>query len=87
MAEFFPGFVSLAWFGVVAPPRTPGGIAEKLSTAIVETLRLPEVAARLAALSAEPVGSTPAEMAAFMKLDAERWKKVIHAAGVKAESN
>jgi tripartite-type tricarboxylate transporter receptor subunit TctC len=85
MSEYFPGFVSVAWFGIVAPPKTPASIAEKLAAAVVETLRRPEVQSRLAALSAEPVGSTPAAMAAFMRQDADRWKKVIEAAGVKAE--
>jgi tripartite-type tricarboxylate transporter receptor subunit TctC len=85
MSEFFPGFVSVAWFGIVAPPRTPAPIAEKLASAIAQALREPQVSARLAALSAEPVGNTPAEMAAFMKEDAGRWKKLIEAAGVKAE--
>jgi len=85
MSEYFPGFVSVAWFGIVAPPRTPAAIAEKLSSAVVESLRQPEVQSRLAALSAEPVGSTPAEMAAFMREEALRWKKVIDAAGVKPE--
>jgi tripartite-type tricarboxylate transporter receptor subunit TctC len=85
MSEFFPGFVSVAWFGIVAPPKTPQSIADRLSAAIVETLRQPDLRARLAALSAEPVGNTSAEMAAFMREDAGRWKKVIEAAGVKAE--
>jgi len=85
MSEFYPGFVSIAWFSVSAPPRTPAPIAEKLSTAIGEILRLPDVAKRLADLSAEPIASTPAGMAAIMKEDAERWRAVIRAAGVKAE--
>jgi tripartite-type tricarboxylate transporter receptor subunit TctC len=85
MAEFYPGFVSVAWFSVSAPPRTPASIAEKLSLAIGETLRQPEVAKRLADLSAEPIASTPAAMAALMKEDAERWRGVIRAAGVKPE--
>jgi tripartite-type tricarboxylate transporter receptor subunit TctC len=85
MAEFYPGFVSIAWFSVSAPPRTPAPIAEKLSTAIAEILRLPDVAKRLADLSAEPIASTPAGMAAIMKDDTERWRAVIRAAGVKAE--
>jgi tripartite-type tricarboxylate transporter receptor subunit TctC len=85
MNELFPGFVSVAWFGIVAPPKTPASIAEKLSAAVVETLPQPQVQSRLAALSAEPMGITPAEMAAYMKEDAGRWKKVIEAAGVKAE--
>lgn len=85
MAEFYPGFVSVAWFSVSAPPKTPAPIAEKLSRAIGEILRQPEVAKRLADLSAEPIASTPAGMAAIMKEDAERWRAVIRAVGVKAE--
>src|SRR5205809_2839246 len=65
MAEFYPGFVSIAWFSVSAPPKTPAAIAEKLSAAIAEILPQPDVAKRLAALSAEPIGSTPAAMAAL----------------------
>jgi tripartite-type tricarboxylate transporter receptor subunit TctC len=85
MAEFYPGFLSIAWFCIAAPPKTPTAIAEKLSAAIVESLKLPDVAARLANLSAEPVASTPAGMATIMKEDTERWREVIRAAGVKAE--
>ncbi len=85
MAEFYPGFVSIAWFSVSAPPKTPGAIAEKLSAAIAEILKQPEVAKRLEALSADPVASTPAQMAALMSEDAERWRNVIRAAGVKPE--
>ncbi|MGB7542215.1 MAG: tripartite tricarboxylate transporter substrate binding protein [Burkholderiales bacterium] len=85
MAEFYPGFVSVAWFGVVAPPKTPPEIAAKLSAAIVDVLRQPEVAKRLAGLSAEIVASTPAEMKKIMTEDAERWRGVIGAANVKVE--
>ena len=77
MAESYPGFVSIAWFGVVAPPKTSPKIAEALSAAIAEALKAPDVRKRLADLSAEPVGSTPAQMASFMKEDAARWRKVI----------
>ena len=41
MAEIYPGFVSIAWFGVVAPPRTSPKIAAQLSAAIAEALKLP----------------------------------------------
>jgi tripartite-type tricarboxylate transporter receptor subunit TctC len=85
MAEFYPGFVSIAWFSISAPPKTPVAIAEKLSAAIVEILKQPDVVKRLDGLSAEPIASTPAGMAAIMKDDAERWRSVIRAAGVKPE--
>jgi len=85
MAEFYPGFVSIAWFSVSAPPKTSAAIAEKLSSAIADILKQPEVAKRLDGLSAEPIGSTPAAMAALMKEDTERWRGVIRSAGVKPE--
>ncbi len=85
LAEILPGFEAVAWFGIVAPPRTPMPIAEKISAAVAGVLKLPDVQKRLADLSAEPIGNTPAEMAAFMKKDAERWREVIRSAGVKAD--
>jgi tripartite-type tricarboxylate transporter receptor subunit TctC len=85
MAEIYPGFVSVAWFGVLAPPRTPAPIAEKLSAAIAEALKSPDVRKRLADLSAEPSGMGPAEMAAFMREETARWREAIRFAGVKLE--
>jgi tripartite-type tricarboxylate transporter receptor subunit TctC len=85
MSEILPGFVSVAWFGIVAPPKTPAAIAEKFSAAVAEAIRQPDVVKRLATLSAEPVGDTPAEMAAFMKQEEQRWKGVIETARVKAD--
>ena len=85
MSEILSGFTSVAWFGIVAPPKTPATIAEKLSAAVAEAIRQPDVAKRLAAMSAEPVGGTPAEMAAFMRRDGERWKGVIESAQVKVD--
>ena len=85
MSEVLPGFVSVAWFGIVAPPKTPAAIAEKLSAAIVDTLKLPDVAKRLADLSAEPIGSTPAEAVAFLRQETERYRTVIRSTGVKVD--
>ena len=85
IAEVFPGFYSSSWFAVVAPPKTPSGIAERLSQGIAETLRLPDVAKRFRDLSVTPVGTSPAETAAFLKRDAERWRDVIVSGGIKPE--
>jgi len=85
LAEILPGFEAVAWFGIVAPPKTPMPIAEKISAAVAEVLKLPDVRKRLADLSAEPIGNTPAQMAMVMKKDAERWREVIRSAGVKAD--
>lgn len=85
MAEIYPGFISVAWFGMVAPPRTPAPIAEKLSAGIAEALRSPEVQKRLGDLSAEPIGMGPREFAKFMQEEAGRWQQAIRFAGVKPE--
>lgn len=53
--------------------------------AIGETLRLPDVSARLEDLAATPVGGTPAETAAFMSEESERWRKVIAITGVRLD--
>jgi tripartite-type tricarboxylate transporter receptor subunit TctC len=82
MSETLPGFISTVWFAVVAPPKTPPDIASKLSAAIAGALKQPETAKRLAALNIEPIGSTPAEMTAFIREEAGRWSKVIKAAGL-----
>jgi tripartite-type tricarboxylate transporter receptor subunit TctC len=85
MSEIFSGFVSTTWVAVVAPPKSPPEIATKLSAAIAETLRLPDVAKRIQDLSMTPVGSAPAETAAFIQEERERWRKVIVSAGIKPD--
>jgi tripartite-type tricarboxylate transporter receptor subunit TctC len=85
LAETLPGFESVAWFGIVGPPKTSGAIAERVAAGVAEALRNPEILRRLSELSADPLGMTPAETAAFMKTETERWGAVIRAAGVKLE--
>ncbi|MBV9362235.1 MAG: tripartite tricarboxylate transporter substrate binding protein [Betaproteobacteria bacterium] len=85
LAETLPGFESIAWFGIVAPPKTSPAIAEKVASGVQEALKLPDVQKRLADLSAEPMGLGPGETAVFMRQEVERWGAVIRAAGVKLE--
>jgi tripartite-type tricarboxylate transporter receptor subunit TctC len=85
MSEVLPGFFSETWIGMVAPPKTPHEIASKISAVIADTLKLSDVAKVIADLSADPVGSTPAEMAVFVKQEGERWGGVIRSAGAKAD--
>jgi tripartite-type tricarboxylate transporter receptor subunit TctC len=85
IAEMLPGFLSVSWFGVVAPPHTPPKIATTLSAAFAEVIRQPDVTKRFEDQFSTPVAGTPAATAAFIKEDRERWKDVIAAAGIKAE--
>ena len=85
LSEVMPGFAFSYWFGMVAPKGTPPAIADKLSAAVAEALRRPEVAKRLLDVGLEAVGSTPAEMRQFMKRESERWGNVIRVTGMKAD--
>jgi tripartite-type tricarboxylate transporter receptor subunit TctC len=82
ISEVLPGFEVLDWFGVMAPPKTPTAIVEKISRDIAETLRMPDVAKRLAQLGYTPVGSTPTDTAALVSKDSEYWRGVIDAVGM-----
>jgi tripartite-type tricarboxylate transporter receptor subunit TctC len=85
IADTLPGFVSIFWQGMVAPPGTPAAIATRLSTAVAEGMKQADVTKRMTEMSIEVVGSTPAEMARFMSQERERWGKVIRATGAKAD--
>jgi tripartite-type tricarboxylate transporter receptor subunit TctC len=85
MAESFPGFVATSWFALLAPPKTPAPVVEKLWRAIAEILHMPEVEQRLRGLGAAPGGSKPDATAAFIKSETERWRKVIAEANIKPQ--
>jgi len=83
LEEFYPGFTASSWFSIVAPPKTPPAIVAKLSQAMAEALRLPDVNKRLHGLGATAVGGPPDETAVFVRQETERWRKVIQDAGIK----
>jgi tripartite-type tricarboxylate transporter receptor subunit TctC len=85
IAETLPGFESAAWFAIVAPPKTPPEIVEKINLDANAALKDPEVIQRLTQLSAEPIGGTTQATAAYFRAEVDRWQKVIKAAGVKLE--
>jgi tripartite-type tricarboxylate transporter receptor subunit TctC len=70
------GYSALQWYGLLAPAGTPNDIVVKLQAAVAKALELPDVKERLAADGAEGVGSTPAEFAALIKEELEKWAKV-----------
>jgi len=82
IAQSLPGFESVTWYAVVAPPHTPAAVIAKVNAGMNEALRDAEVQKRLAELSAEAVGGTPQQTATYLKQEAERWKNVITTAHV-----
>jgi tripartite-type tricarboxylate transporter receptor subunit TctC len=85
IAETYPDVQSTSWFAIVAPPKTPPAIAAKLSQAFAEILREPEVEKRWREMTLTPVGGTPEEIAAFFKVETERWRKVIVSGNIKPD--
>lgn len=71
-----PGYQADAWYGVLAPARTPVDTVNRLNREIVAILRMPEVREKAATHGAEVNGSTPQEFAAFMRNDIKKWAKV-----------
>ena len=68
-----PGFESVGWFGLLAPPRTPAAIITKLNAEIVALLGTPDIKQRLAALGAEPQPQSPKQFSAYINADIAKW--------------
>ena len=74
-----------AWVGVLVPSGTPKDVVALLHQEVVRIIALPEMKERLAAIGLEPVGDSPEEFSAQMRVEMEKWAKVITAARIKAE--
>jgi tripartite-type tricarboxylate transporter receptor subunit TctC len=85
LAETLPGVYADTWMGVAAPPGTPKEIVKKISDAIGQAFRSPDLRARILALEAEPLGSTPEQMRDIIKASTEQWGPVVQAAKIAVE--
>jgi tripartite-type tricarboxylate transporter receptor subunit TctC len=73
------------WYVVIAPAGLPPALAQKINADIVKIVKSPAMQKKLADQGARPIGSNPAEAAAFMKAESEKWGKVIKEANIKGE--
>lgn len=71
-----PGYEVDQWFGVITRARVPPAIVAKLSTAMNEAVRSPDVAGRLAADGSTPVGTSPDAFGAHVKTEIEKWRQL-----------
>lgn len=86
VGESLPGFAVSNWNGIVVPAKTPAAVAEKLFVELNKAVKVPVVRERQNAVGIEPTGSASrAAFVQFMRVDAERWRKIIRDAGVKVE--
>ena len=85
LAETLPGFESAAWYAIVAPPKTPKAIVDKINADVGEALKQPDIQSKLKNLSAEVYGGSPERASKYMHEEVERWGSVIKAANIKLE--
>jgi tripartite-type tricarboxylate transporter receptor subunit TctC len=71
------------WYAAYAPATTPKDVVDRLSAAMVEAIRFPEIRDKLEALGMEPTGLGPAELARIHRADHDKWGPVIRASGFK----
>jgi tripartite-type tricarboxylate transporter receptor subunit TctC len=72
-----PGYEVDQWYGIITGAKVPLPIVRKLSAAIAEAVKSPDVAKRLAADGSTPVGSTPEEFSAHIKSEIAKWRKLV----------
>ncbi len=75
--------VSPAWFGLVAPAKTPASMIARMNAEVVKALRKPEVRERILSLAMEPSENTPEEFREYMKADLARWSQAVKDAKIK----
>jgi tripartite-type tricarboxylate transporter receptor subunit TctC len=80
-----PGYEVTIWYGVFAPAKTPAAIVQRLNADMVKALNSPEMKERMAQQGMDPAPSTPAELAAFVKLESAKWSKAAKDSGATAE--
>jgi len=80
-----PGFEVGNWYAIVAPAKTPAPVISRLNAEIVKALAGADVKKRFLDLAADPIGSTPEELAAYQKAEIAKWARAIKTAGIKPE--
>lgn len=79
------GYELNGWYAVFVPAKTPRPVVDKLNAEITKAIKHPDVAKRFAQLGAEPVGSSPEELAKYLGTEIPRWSEIIRTRDIKAE--
>src|ERR1700680_252977 len=77
VSDAVPGYESVGWFGLLAPPNTPPEIAQRTNAAIVAAMATPGFRDHLATLGAEPKPQTPEEFGRYINADVAKWSKLV----------
>ena len=76
------GYESHAWYGFVAPAKTPQPVVARLNQEIVRILNAPDTAEVLRPQGLEPWTMTPEQFGAYIRLEGEKWGRIIREAGI-----
>ena len=79
------GYATTTWYGVLAPAGTRPAIIARLNSELKKTVDSPEVHQRLSGDGAEPVAGTPEHFQKHLAAEMAKWRKLIRAAGIRAE--
>lgn len=80
-----PGYDVTPWFAVFAPASTPQPIIKKINAALIASMNSPEIKEKFEGIGAEPIGSSPEELAKYLNKEIERWGKIISANNIKSD--
>jgi tripartite-type tricarboxylate transporter receptor subunit TctC len=80
-----PGYELSGWYAVFVPAKTPKPVVDRLHAELVKALGQANVRARFAQIGAEPVGSTPQELASTLKTETARWARVVRERNITAD--
>ncbi len=81
----YPGFEYANWNALFAPAKTPQAHVRKINGRVVKALNEADIAQKLVAQGADPAPGSPEDLARYMRIDHERWKKVISSAGIRPQ--
>jgi tripartite-type tricarboxylate transporter receptor subunit TctC len=84
-AASLPGFEAVSWYALMAPAATPSAIINKVHADTAKVLQMADVRERLTGMGAEPSGEPPAELAARIKTEYDRWGEVVRKANIRAD--
>jgi tripartite-type tricarboxylate transporter receptor subunit TctC len=81
----YPAVEASAWYGVLAPAKTPQSIVGRLHSELVRILQRPDVKERFATHGYDAVSCTPQEFARLIRTDLAKWQKVVKASGARVD--
>ena len=84
--EGFDGFEATTWYGLAGPGKLPPAIVNKINRDVNTVLAMADVQERLDTFGAEDGGGTPEKFAQFIRVEQEKWAKVVKDANIKLDS-